>query len=234
MLQATLTLHTVWSICVPIGLVEAFSPDRTRPWFGRLGLTMIAAVFIVGSTLLAVMQYLHFRFIATPVQWGTSAVVIVGVIAAAFVLGRRPRPRVGGTPPRPRTVGGIAFGASSLYWLADVLLPDTRVWEWGQVGGWFVLVAALVAPCLRWSRHHEWSPAHRLALVAGALLTYAWVGFVQARELDVPTTVAVLGNVVFAAGAVALIVVAGQRLRAQRSVPPPNERPGETQTPGTW
>lgn len=42
--QAVLALHTVWSICVPIAIVEAFVPDR-RPWLGRVGLAVVAVLF---------------------------------------------------------------------------------------------------------------------------------------------------------------------------------------------
>ena len=38
----SLALHTVWSICVPIALVEAFDPTPTLPWLGRLGLVVTA------------------------------------------------------------------------------------------------------------------------------------------------------------------------------------------------
>lgn len=40
LLQDVLSMHTVWSICVPIALVEAFGADRTRPWLGRPGLAL--------------------------------------------------------------------------------------------------------------------------------------------------------------------------------------------------
>jgi hypothetical protein len=39
--QSVLALHVVWSICVPIALVEACVPDRAEtPWLGRLGLAV--------------------------------------------------------------------------------------------------------------------------------------------------------------------------------------------------
>jgi hypothetical protein len=48
--------------------------------------------------------------------------------------------------------------------------------------GWWSVVATAALPTVtvtlagRWSRQRGWGPAHRLALAAGALLTYAWVG----------------------------------------------------------
>ncbi|WP_275467192.1 hypothetical protein [Streptomyces noursei] len=48
LLQDVLSMHSVWSICVPIALVEAFGADRPRPWLGRPGLALTGAVFVAG------------------------------------------------------------------------------------------------------------------------------------------------------------------------------------------
>src|SRR5580692_9777055 len=65
-----LTLHTVWSISVSIGLVEALVPERaTTPWLGSTGLTVTTALFILGavaSTALAIKQD---HFIASRAQF---------------------------------------------------------------------------------------------------------------------------------------------------------------------
>ncbi len=45
-----LALHAVWSICVPIALIETFVPDRrTKPWLGRAGLIVVATIFAFGA-----------------------------------------------------------------------------------------------------------------------------------------------------------------------------------------
>jgi hypothetical protein len=47
-----LALHTVWSICVPIAIVEAFVPHRpAEPWLGRVGLTVVGALYALGAGL---------------------------------------------------------------------------------------------------------------------------------------------------------------------------------------
>ena len=47
-----LTLHTVWSICVPIAIIEALVPDRaTAPWLGRPGLAIVSVLYVLGSDL---------------------------------------------------------------------------------------------------------------------------------------------------------------------------------------
>jgi hypothetical protein len=66
----------------------------------------------------------------------------------------------------------------------------------------------------RWSRREGWSAAQRLALAGGALLTYAWVGFVlSALLLGRTGAVDLIGNAVFAAGAVVLLAAATRKVR---------------------
>ncbi|HEU5430731.1 MAG TPA: hypothetical protein VFU81_03660, partial [Thermomicrobiales bacterium] len=49
-----LTLHTVWSVSVPIALVEALTPRRrTTPWLGPVGLIVAALLFVVGAAAVA-------------------------------------------------------------------------------------------------------------------------------------------------------------------------------------
>jgi hypothetical protein len=50
--QTILALHTIWSICVPIAIVETFVPHRRAdPWLGRVGLTVIGVVYALGPVL---------------------------------------------------------------------------------------------------------------------------------------------------------------------------------------
>src|SRR5206468_328027 len=120
-----LAIHVVWSIAVPIALVESLVPaDRAqKPWLGIFGLLVTTALFALGAI-------------------------------AIFVSG---------------------------------------------------------------SRRQTWSPVHRFALAAGALLTYAWYGFVQHPTAGAAGKVALIGNGVFAAMAVGLLFIAGRRVtRAYR------------------
>ncbi|MFJ4899674.1 hypothetical protein [Streptomyces sp. NPDC088727] len=227
LLQDVLTLHTVWSICVPIALVEAFARDgdRTRPWLGLPGLSATVLVFTVGSGFLALAQVESEDFVATPAQFAAAGVLIALLIAAAFLC-RAPgvrhttgrpleaRDTAGRTPPAPWVVGALSFAATSAYWGREYL-PD-GVPAAVPVLGWVLLVAAVLVPGVRWARSEGWTGAHRLGLAGGALLTYAWVGFEQARYLDVSRATGLIGNAVFAAGALVLLGAAaraGGRLR---------------------
>lgn len=209
MLQDVLTMHTVWSICVPIALVEAFCTDARRPWLGAVGLPVVGVLFVAASVFLAVTQAQSEHFVASAGRFAGMGAVIVALIVSAFLL--KPRPGEG-VAPRPWVAGATAFAASSAYWLRDTLLPE-RVSDWVPVTGWFVLAGGFVALCARWSRGDGWGAAHRLALAGGALLTYVWVGFSQAHDMDVPLATAMLGNVVFGTGAIALLCAAALRER---------------------
>ncbi|MFC7585460.1 hypothetical protein ACFQYP_18275 [Nonomuraea antimicrobica] len=40
-------MHTIWSISVPIAIVESLAgPRRTTPWLGKVGLGVTAALFV--------------------------------------------------------------------------------------------------------------------------------------------------------------------------------------------
>jgi len=60
------------------------------------------------------------------------------------------------------------------------------------------------------------APSPRLALAGGALLTYAWGGFVLSFLVGRTAPVHDLGNAFFAAAAVALLAVAARRPRRER------------------
>ena len=96
----SLALHTVWSICVPIALVEAFDPTPTQPWLRPFGLTATAIVFVVGCVLLGWSQVDELDFMGSPVQFAASAVAIVTLVVAGAA---RPRPRApaAGSAARP-------------------------------------------------------------------------------------------------------------------------------------
>nr|WP_236714823.1 hypothetical protein [Nonomuraea pusilla] len=219
LVQDVLSMHTIWSICVPIAIIETFDGDHRSPWLGRIGLAVTGAVFVGGCAFLAVAQYDAGHFMAPPSRLIGAVAVIAVLVVTAFALGRRPARRLDAAAPSPWAVGVAAFGGCSLYWLRETLLPDGTA-AWVPVGAWFVLAGVFVVLCARWSRSRGWGPAHHLALAGGALLTYVWLGFTHAQDLDVPPGTALLGNVVFGGGAVVLLAAAAPLRRA------PLKRPG--------
>ncbi len=205
LIQDVLTLHTIWSIAVPIALIEAFDPTPQRPWLGAPGLSITAAIFVAGSAFLTYSQIDSEKFIATPSQFAAAGLAIAILVAAAFAAPALPV-RTAVATPSPRTIGMASFLLTGVLMARDFIAELTS--KWFVVGLWFVPVMAGIVLILRWSRSPRWGSAHRTALAGGALMTYVWVGFLQARALDIPVTVAMTGNIVFGLGAIALFFMA--------------------------
>jgi hypothetical protein len=108
----------------------------------------------------------------------------------------------------PRLVGVVAFVASGIFFVLDQ--------TWLQVALKLLLAGTMIVLVARWSRREGWSAAHRLALAGGALLTYAWAGFVLTELLGRTGTIHLIGNVIFASGAVALLAAARRTVATAR------------------
>lgn len=209
-----LTIHTVWSIVVPIALVESLVPDRAqKPWLGIFGLLITTLLFALGAFAIFASTRNSQHFMSSPSQWIGASVAIAAVTAAAFLLPRS-RKRNECPAPNPWLVAAFALLASSGFMTLRVLLHG-----WWIVMAYGLLFAAATAIILVWSRRRTWSPVHRFALAGGALITYAWYGFVQHPTAGAAGKVAIIGNGIFAAMAVALLFVAARRVaRAKTAV----------------
>ena len=107
-----LTLHTVWSVSVSIGLAEALVPDRaTEPWLRALGLTIVSVLFVAVAVMMTNFSIKsdHDHFVAMKAQFAWSAGVVVVIGAAAFFLPKYWR-KDSSAAPNPWILG-IAPGA---------------------------------------------------------------------------------------------------------------------------
>jgi hypothetical protein len=211
-----LALHTVWSISVPIALVEVLTLDRqTTPWLGRVGLAVTAVLFVIGAGISTAINMALWPYVASVPQFAGAVLAIVALVAAAFVVGR---PAAGaaqkaagqGPAPSPWLVGGAALVAGAVF-MALRSLP-LSVPAWVVVLGFLLLSAVVVLLVRSWSARPGWGDQQRLALAGGALLTYAWHAFVESPVVPVSPAVDLIGDVVFGLGAVALLVVAARRV----------------------
>jgi hypothetical protein len=202
-----LTLHTVWSMAVPIALAEALARARSREaWLGRVGFAVAATLFLLGAALTAAITYAQHRFMASPGQLGGAVLVALGAVAAAWRV--RPRARLeAGRVPRELTVGLLSFAAASAFMGA-----------WRVAGGWALVavqVALLVlaaAGIRSWSARTGWTNRHVLALAGGALMTYAWYAFVQAPLVGGRGALDPVGDALCALVAAGLLAVAVRRV----------------------
>ena len=206
-----LTLHTIWSISVSIALAEALVPERaTEPWLRTLGLTIVTVLLVAVAVMMTKFSIKqdHTHFIATKAQFTWSAVAVLVVAGAAFLLPKTSPQRIlsSANAPSPWLAGFAALLLTSLFFLAPPTLG------WGAVGCYFALDIAAIALYWAWSRCAGWNSLHRLAMAGGAALTYAWRAFLHAPVIggDSPR-LNLISHIVFALGLVGLLWVAWQR-----------------------
>ncbi|MET7423107.1 hypothetical protein [Dactylosporangium sp. NPDC005555] len=195
------TGHAVWSIALPIAVVEHLTPARrTTPWLGRAGLVGTLLLYVWGLWIIFRELYESEGFLATPAQRTGAAVVAALLVAAAFVT-RRPTacgPALpGGWVPRPWLAGAGGFVLSGVF----VARPESWTGVW--MGAALLLLAAVVVSAL--ARRPQWTQGHHVAFAGGVLLTYAWLGFVLTWLMDPGDPVRWWGNAGFALAAVALL-----------------------------
>lgn len=125
--------HAVWSIAVPIAMVEALVPGRrTTPWLGRADLAVAGALYLLGAVLaFRYMQQDSGGFLAPAPKLAAVAVVSAALISLAFAVGRRPRPLIDRSAPRPWLVAAAAFAASFLFgWRGESWAGVASAWWW--------------------------------------------------------------------------------------------------------
>jgi hypothetical protein len=204
-----LAMHAVWSTYIPITIVEALVPHRrTTPWLGIPGTVLTAAIFVVGSAWLCQTIYTETRFFASAAQLIGTAGVVAGLVAAAFLVRRPPAVSADRRPPNPWLAGGFALVTSSLFMFTEEL-PG-----WAEVGGCLVLVALFSVAVLRWSGRAGWGETHRLALVGGGIVTYAWLGMTMVPESGPKSVLDHAGSGILACVAIGLLALAVRRSRA--------------------
>ncbi|MEU4767011.1 hypothetical protein AB0H12_27525 [Actinosynnema sp. NPDC023794] len=169
--------HAVWSIGVPIALVESLAwRRRTTPWLGKTGLVVLALVFLAGSALVFRILLAQEDFMATPAQRLGATLVVVALIAIAFLI--RPRATTDRPVPRPGTLGFGAFLVSSIF----VAVPE----DWTGFGLKIALTIIAATALTWWGRSTTWGAAHRFAVAAGALVTYTWLGWILVEKSPGP------------------------------------------------
>jgi hypothetical protein len=211
--------HAVWSIAVPVALVEALVPERrSMPWLGNTGLAITAVAYLAGGLAVQRWSAETGNYQTSAAQLAGTALVVVALVALAFRLGRPSASGADATPPRPLFVGIGAFVASSLY----NLIPE----NWPGVAVSAAVLVATAVVISRLSRRTGWGDRHRLALAGGVLPTYVWLAFVVASMKGHTEAVDVGGIAVFAVGAVIVLAIGLHRTPPGPSAPgPPSPGP---------
>jgi hypothetical protein len=203
------TLHAVGSTTVPIVTAELCTRvRRTTPWLGRAGSAVAAVLFVVGVAGNAAFQMGNDPFRATPAQF--AGVVVLAALAAVVGLRLPRRAGLPGGVPAAWVIGLVGLAAGVAGELAPLSYAGVAV-----LAALWVVLAVLGA---RWVTRAAWTPRHTLAATAAALATYAWHAFPESPVVPVPAVVDLVGNAVFALGAVLLIGTAWRRTAAASTI----------------
>ena len=84
---------------------------------------------------------------------------------------------------------------------------------WILVGLYVAIYAVALFLLTRWSRRTHWTPMHTLAAGGGAMVTYACTAFPQVPVIGSKGTIDLVGNIVFALIAVALLILAAKAVK---------------------
>jgi hypothetical protein len=204
-----LTLHTVWSIPVSIGICEALAPNRAgKPWLKATGLMLVTIIFLFGCVSIAAFTVRNdpAHFVASPWKLASAASSVALLIGIGLLL-----PTPGGAhdrrPAPPYWTVGVAALLTGYGFLA---IP--RTWGWYAVCLYLVLDAAMVLVIRVWSRRCDWGVRQRLALTAGAAAAYGSHAFTAVPTAGEPNR---LGNVVFSIGLLVVLSIASIQIRRE-------------------
>ena len=101
--------HMIQSFAAPIAIVESLSPDLgRRPWLRWPGLVIMAMLYLAAAYFVLADQAKTEGFVASGPQLVGSAIVVVGLVVAAFAVPRRERART--RPPAVAAGGGTRRG----------------------------------------------------------------------------------------------------------------------------
>ena len=162
--------HVMLSICGPIALVESWRPTRaTEPWLRLPGLVITALAYAVGSAFVLFWHLQTEDWHASVGQLVGAGLMVVTLIVAACLLGRRVRPQRVASGPGLGITALLALGLGGAY----NMMPQ----NWLGFAGSVVLLVIAGVLVARASRTRRWSPTHVAIIGATPLFLTAALAF---------------------------------------------------------
>ncbi|OZC50809.1 hypothetical protein [Rhodococcoides fascians] len=204
-----LGLHVVWSVAVPVALIEECGRDsRTTPWLSTRGLAVVAVLLVAGSAVTFGSNYpLYGHFVATAPQLISSASIAVGLVVLALRLPSGSH-LSDGRAPSAWIMFATSLGCGAVF-VSGIELPSELLSVSAMSAALIVLGVVVVLG----SRQRGWGPKHRFAVSAGLLLTYSWHAFTGGYgDTASEFAVSLVSYCAYAIAAVMLLFVCQKRI----------------------
>lgn len=200
-------LHTFWSMAASIALVEGLFPAQAeKPWLGKVGDSVVGLVFAGGCVLSTAITLHQDPFVASHAQLGTTAALVVLVVALALLPPVSPLMKRGGGLPSPWVTGAAAL----VLGMGVLLVPP--MWNWGAFAAMAALDAVFLAGLFLMQERAGWTALHTLSVAAGGAFAYGihafWAKPVFGGQ---PMALVRVGNAVFLLLAVAMVMAGARR-----------------------
>lgn len=200
-----ITLHTVWSMSVPIALAEGIAGNRSKePWLHTAELIVVGIMSVLGLAGTAASTIKRFDFVASISQYASIVITILVILFIAFKV-IKPLANISekenGKDPSIWLVLIIAFVLSSAFQLWFHYAPGHNLSPLLGVAVFIGLDLVAIILFTNWARKKNWKPEHVAAVATGAVLTYGWFGLQRLivsghTAMGVPTkTIDVVGQV---------------------------------------
>lgn len=189
--------HTLWSILIPIVLMEAWARhDRARPWLPRwaIGLAIAVVVFVM---LGALSEKATDRVCDAPTRQifdecvdgrrGAAVFIVVAVVVALLLPRWRARPRIA-KKPGDRTLVGVGVVYSLAFLVSYFVLPLSGRPGVAEITAVLLLVVAVAA--VLWSCRDPYWNLHAGVLVVTGMMLPGMITSIRAFAVLQPVAVA--------------------------------------------
>ncbi|MCK0472745.1 hypothetical protein [Halalkalibacter sp. APA_J-10(15)] len=204
--------HVIWSIMIPIVIMEIFFPNRKKyPWLSNVNLTIIIILYLLASLFIFQDQMTMDQFLPSVTQFFVTGIIVIALIITSFTVGKHNLTRIEKTAPHPFFVGTVTLFLLSMHTIIELLAvllgaSSDFMMEWPGVILRMMSLSLLGYLILVWSKQKGWNSMHHLALAGGAILTRTWIAFLIQPLGNVPSSDKLIGNTTFLLGAIVLIL----------------------------